>query len=239
MKELLLDNNKIILNEENHKYILQNQENLRFKSVTQCLSQFFEKFDKERIAYKLSMTHPNYIGQTAEDIIKTWDTIAQNGTKIHKEIENYIIDKTNPTHLKSKSAIQWLHKYLLKSDFDLHPEIIVFSKDLQIAGSIDLLLYDKIKDEYIIIDWKTNKDIPRTSYNNKKGIQLETADLLDCKFNHYTLQLSFFRFLLEKKYNFKINNQLIVHITDNSVNAYVTEYLFNHINAIINKLGKN
>ena len=233
-----LDENIISLNEINHTYTLNNSV-LEFISVTTYIGEFFEKFDQQKIAKKLIKTNMKYAHLTIDEIIADWNKSRDYGTVVHKEIENDINGIAKTSETRAKNGVIWLNNFLENKSYDLYAEKIIFSEPLKIAGTMDVLIRLKDSNEYIIIDWKTNKDIPRTSYNNKKGIQLETADLLDCKFNHYTLQLSFYRFLLEKKYNFKINNQLIVHITDNSVNAYVTEYLFNHINAIINKLGKN
>ena len=68
---------------------------------------------------------------------------------------------------------------------------------------------------------------------NKTGIKKETADLLDCKFNHYSLQLSLYRYLLEKNYNITLDNQMIIHLDINNVKNYVTPYLKDHIEAIL------
>ena len=39
----------IYLEEESHTYILKGKENVDFKSVTECISEYFEKFDKDKI----------------------------------------------------------------------------------------------------------------------------------------------------------------------------------------------
>ena len=67
----------------------------------------------------------------------------------------------------------------------------------------------------------------------KTGNRPETADLLDCKFNHYALQLSLYRYLLEKNYNLELDDQLIIHLGINSVHGYVAPYLESHIVSIL------
>ena len=67
----------------------------------------------------------------------------------------------------------------------------------------------------------------------KTGNKPETADLLDTNFNHYSLQLSLYRYLLEKNYSIKIQNQIIVHISENTVHSYLTDNLSNHIKSIL------
>ena len=43
----------IFLDEEKHKYIYNNDKNIKFTSVTECISEYFEKFDQNKIALKL------------------------------------------------------------------------------------------------------------------------------------------------------------------------------------------
>ena len=46
-------------------------------------------------------------------------------------------------------------------------------------------------------------------YNNKKGIQPSSSNIEDTKFNHYALQLSLYRYLLEKYYKLNFNEIVI------------------------------
>ena len=230
---LLQHNNKIKIDESCHKYILEGHEEIKFTSVTTCISEFFEKFDKYKVAYKLVTTIPKYKGRTVEDLINEWDEAAKYGTAVHKEIEDYIKVKKIPETDRANAGIDWLNKYLQKSDYELFTEVIVYSEVLKIAGTIDLLLFDKISKKYSILDWKTSKAIKTDSYKLKTGNKPETADLLDCKFNHYALQLSLYRYLLEKNYNLELNDQLIIHLDKNSVHGYIAPYLESHITSIL------
>ena len=81
---------KIFLDEEKHKYIFLEDKNIQFTSVTECISEYFEKFDQNKIAFKLVTTHPKYKGMQVDDLIEEWNLAAKNGTKVHKEIEDYI-----------------------------------------------------------------------------------------------------------------------------------------------------
>ena len=226
-------NNQITLRETDHKYILKGSEHINFTSVTTCISQFFEEFDKIKIATNLKQRSPKYKHLTIEEITGSWDKAAQFGTDVHKEIEDYINHKKTPLIERSSLAIKWLDSYLKKTDFDIFSEIITFCEKLKIAGTVDLLLYDKINNVYSIIDWKTSKKIDTVGYNNKTGNKPETKDLLDTNFNHYSLQLSLYKYLLEKKYSIKIQDQIIVHISDDSAHSYLTDDLSEHIKSIL------
>ena len=226
-------NGEIKLEESTHKYILSGHESINFTSVTTCIAEYFEKFDKQKVAYKLITTIPKYKGRTVEDLIREWDATAQYGTAVHKEIENYIKFEKIPAIDRALAGINWLDKYLQKSDFEVHSEVIVYSEKLKIAGTIDLLIFDKRNRKYSILDWKTSKTIKTDSYKMKTGNKPETQDLLDCKFNHYALQLSLYRYLLEENFQLFLDDQLIVHLSANNIHGYVAPYLKKHIISIL------
>jgi len=91
-----------------------------------------------------------------------------------------------------------------------------------------------INNYYEIIDWKTSKSIDKTSFGGKMGTHSITNHLMDCKFVHYSMQLSFYRYLLEKYYDLKIQNQLIAHLKGNSCSMYSANYYQKEVIKIIN-----
>ena len=170
----------------------------RFTSVTTFIDGFFEKFDSKKIAKKLVDTHPKYSNSTVEELIKEWKDAADHGTFVHEEIENWINKQKIPSENKSKYGIRWLHQYKKKSDLDILSEIILFSEELKISGTVDILALNKYTDKYDIIDWKTSKKINKKSFNHKMGIKASTFNIMDCNFSHYSLQLSLYRYILER-----------------------------------------
>lgn len=219
----------ITLNKEAHIYTLTTEPELEFTSVTDFVSRFFEKFDAKKIANNLVATHPKYRDQSAESLIAEWKDRASHGIKIHEEIENCIRSEIQPTEQKAIIGFRWLQRYLMKFDFELFPEVIVYSKELRLAGTIDLLAKDNSTGLYHILDWKTSKSIETSSYNGKLGIKPATENLLDCNFTHYSLQLSLYRYLLEEFYSMKIDDQLIVHIQEDEVHGYIAPFLKDHV----------
>jgi hypothetical protein len=69
-------NGLIRLEESTHKYILSGHEDIEFTSVTSCISEYFEKFDKEKVAAKLVSTVPKYRDKTANQLIEEWNETA-------------------------------------------------------------------------------------------------------------------------------------------------------------------
>ena len=187
-----IDDNIISLNEENHTYSLQ-KSNIEFVSVTTYIGEFFEKFDQQKIAEKLVRTNIKYSDRTVEDVIAGWNELRDYGTLVHKQIEDDVNGAAKALDVKAKHGVTWLNNFLENRDYDLYVEKIIFSKESRLAGTMDVLIKIKDSNEYIIIDWKTNKKIDTRSFKNKKGIHPITSNIEDCKYNVYAFQLSLYR----------------------------------------------
>ena len=215
----------ICLNEENHEYRLLKNPDFVFISVTTFVDGFFEGFDAPKIALKLVNNNPKYLGYTVESLMAEWTATANYGTKVHNEIERWIKDRKEPKDRKALNGKDWIEQYRLRSDMDIYSEVIVYSKELSIAGTVDILAKDNKTEEYTIIDWKTSKRIDTISYKKKMGTHRTTRHIMDCNFYHYSLQLSLYRYILEQYYNLNIGHQLIAHLNDDGVNAILTPYM--------------
>ena len=106
---------------------------------------------------------------TVDELLLVWKKKADYGTFVHEEIENYINDKTPPTDDRSCRAVKWLNGYKMQSNYKLLSEKIIYSKELNLAGTIDLLMYDESSNAYNIIDWKTSAKIETSAYRHKTG----------------------------------------------------------------------
>ena len=221
----------IYLLEDEHRYRLLSDPTLDFSSVTQIVARYFEPFDKHAVALKLVKTHPKYFGMSTDELISDWDARRDYGTKVHKEIESFIQSGKKPSESRSIDAIQWLENH--NTGLKVFTEVLIYSKEYRIAGSIDILLYDEESDYYNILDWKTSKAITKTSFKGKTGIHSTTKHLMDCKYIHYSLQLSFYRYLLEKCYGLNIKQQFIAHLDGSSCIIHNAPYYRKEIVNII------
>ena len=131
------------------------------------------------------------------------------------------------------AATKWIGGYVSRPNIDTFSEVIVYSKELGIAGTIDVLMMNKNSNEYVLIDWKTSKRIDTSAYGKRTGISTVTRDVPDCNYYHYSLQLSLYRYLMEKYYGFKINNQYIVQLKDDKALSFKTPYMRDHISAML------
>ena len=230
-----LDDDIISLNEKTHIYSLQDS-NIDFTSVTTYIGEFFEKFDQQKIAAKLIQTNIKYAHLTVEELISEWDKSRDYGTLVHKQIEEHVNGLSQASDMKAKNAVLWLNDFVKNKNCDLLVEKIIFAKELCLAGTMDVLIRLKDSNEYIIIDWKTNKKIDTKSYRNKKGILPATSDIADTKFNHYALQLSLYRYLLETYYGLKISQHIIIHLKDHECVGLHAPYMKDNIIKMVETL---
>jgi ATP-dependent exoDNAse (exonuclease V) beta subunit len=215
-----LINPKIRLEESTHTYLLDDPEDISFTSVTTFIGQFFDEFDAEKIATKLVRTHPRYQDTTVDEVLAKWKSQTDRGTEVHRQLELYIKEDIYPTDVKAIPGVKYLENYISNPDCDILSEVILYSKKWRIAGTIDVILVDKINKKYYLIDWKTSKKIDKTSFNSRMGIMPETSHIMDCNYYHYALQLSMYSLLLEANYDIKPEDLIIVQLKEGGYEDY-------------------
>ncbi|HQI42295.1 MAG: hypothetical protein B6D44_06185 [Ignavibacteriales bacterium UTCHB2] len=222
-----LHNDKIRIDESNHRYYLIDEPQTDFVSCTTFIEYFFHKFDSVGVANNLTMSHPNYIGMTPQELVKIWENAASEGTQVHKEIDNFIKYGTIPQNSKSKIASDWIKK-IDRDKYEILSEKIIYSNEIKIAGTVDLILLNRENNTIDIYDWKTSKSIDQNSYGMKMGRVPITSNLKDCNFIHYSLQLSLYRFILESYYSLKVDKLTLLHL-NNNITPYQCSYMQNVI----------
>ncbi|PKL82657.1 MAG: hypothetical protein CVV24_08975 [Ignavibacteriae bacterium HGW-Ignavibacteriae-3] len=229
-----INDGSITLIEETHTYKLKDDPEFEFTSCTGFVQYFFKPFDRIGIANNLTESHPNYQHLTSQELVEEWDKTALEGTLVHSEIENFILKEETPSHPKSKIAVAWIKKNILeKNRYDIFPEVIIYSKELALAGMIDLLLYDRETNSYKLLDWKTSRKIETKSFNNKTGNHKATSNLMDCNHVHYSIQISLYRYILEKEYGLNVSDTAILHLKDDDGILYTTKYYKNVIEEML------
>jgi len=101
-------------------------------------------------------------------------------------------------------------KYALPQQLEegIYPEFIVYDTRFNICGQIDRLV---VKDGKIfLLDYKSNKELKTYS---KFFMQPPIQGIVDCKFNHYSLQLSMYAtMLLHHNPHLKLGGLEIEHV---------------------------
>ncbi len=223
----------IALEVETHTYRLASNPKMTFTSCTEFVESFFEPFDAQAVAERLVATNAKYRDYTVESLLAEWKQAADDGTRVHSEMEEGILTNKFPQTRKGKQGFEWLAANLSSKRYDLFPEVIVYSEQLGLAGTIDLLARDKTTGIYLLVDWKTNKRINRKPFGNKRGVKGPAVDLDDCHTVKYGLQLSLYHYILETEYGIDPTRQAIVHLSDWEVNPIRCPYVKDKVQELL------
>lgn len=223
MKTVEHNGHILTFNEEKHIYLLDG--NIPMTSVTTLVKEQFNPFDEIAVSEKCA-GKGKYKGLTPEEVRATWKEKANFGTLLHtfaeKRMKNEEVEDTKPIE-NFIPILEFFIKELKKTYELVASEMIIFSPKHKISGTIDLLLKNKQTGEYLLADWKSNDQIKISNYFQKGKGGLGHLD--DCNFNHYSLQLNIYSYLLESEGYFPwfdYTKQLF-HITPTTVNIFPIE----------------
>jgi hypothetical protein len=174
-----------------------------------------------------------YYQKSAEAIKDMWDVnrkeASELGTLMHARIELFynhptlwMIKDLNklkqamlkifaPDELQTKELNQFLHFHLQGPvQWKWEPfrtELRVFDRDIQIAGSVDMLYkspdYTDTNKWLIMLDWKRSKEIEKSS-KYKKRAKHPISEFEDANYWKYSLQLNTYKTIIEKNTTYKI-----------------------------------
>lgn len=206
------------------------------QSVTNFVDGCFPKFNAEFFAKKKAA----YMGISTQEVLDMWEQKGKEsrelGTELHKKIENYYQDIASTEDDTFKLFLTFANKVKLKP---YRTEWAVYDFKHKIAGTIDFVDYQN--GEYIIYDWKRSEKIIEngmpvkiSKYDEKGNHPLEHLD--NTPYYHYALQLSLYKYILEKNYGMKISDLRlgIFHPAYNKPYVLRIPYLEKEINDIFN-----
>lgn len=218
------------------------------KSVTELTSRFIEPFNEAKWLPKKAKEY----GISEEDLKAEWkhkaDISTLTGTLFHKYMEYnlagkiFVADETTiPQTLKEevfiryKKLIPYADDFLIyaKENFVPVKSEFIVGFDTHIAGQIDQIFYNKTTKQFDIYDWKTNKEINCWNKWHKKMLG-PFQHLDECELNSYSLQLSIYKWLLEKQ-GFEVDKLNLVWFNENNKSYQIMpcKDLSNQVESII------
>ena len=246
----------IDFHEEEHFYTINDY---RFGiSATSLIETYAQEFDSDGISQMVA----NKRGISQKEVLDEWKKENEfsciKGSCIHLKAQslwmgtnyeidyNTIDDTIDKDRLKkeydimSKQATDFYNDY--KDMYDMiQDEFIVWSKEFDIAGSIDGIMYNKNTQQCCILDFKSNKDLQfKSKYRKKMKVPLHELD--DVNGQHYYVQLSIYKYLIEKYTNIKVDELFIVYFNINADSYEIIEipYLKKEVEEILeNRRVKN
>lgn len=191
--------------EKEHKYSVKGRP--IEKSVSKLIENFYEEFDVDAIAPYSAIK----AGVTTEEIKAQWAAInlesRERGHRVHAFGEVYQYNRRLKPSCPQEKAIVKFWSDIPEHIIPVEAELRMYHFKEFYAGTADFILYDTKANEYIIGDYKTNKDL----YKNFQGKTMLAPFeyLLDMPLSHYQIQLSYYQILLEQ-IGVKVSKRLIV-----------------------------
>ena len=177
----------------------------KLQSVTETISKYFP-FDEEKVSQAVAQKKI----ASQEEILQRWEQQKQHGNEIHDVAHRYCQGKNLAK--KQKKKIQHAIRFLQTSSYTVKAsEIQIFSEEDDVAGTVDLLLYDEENQRYYVADWKTCKNEIRKDKAYEKAKD-PFHYLPNNKFHKYSMQLSTYQTILEKQYDIQIFDTFIIHL---------------------------
>ena len=241
--------NKFTFFEEDHHYEC-NGKRVGI-SVTRLIEEYSNPFNQQAIAEKVALRDNKDITQ----VLQEWEyknkfacekghfahEFAQSlwsGIIYQENIKSGLEDIKTPLNKIKQQAINFYNDF--KDKFiHIQDEQLVGSEEYNICSAVDHLFLDKNGNVWLI-DYKTNSilkgyndDEKNRRYTKKMLIPLQ--NLKDDSLNHYYLQLSIYKYLIEKYTNIKIYKTMIVYMSENVENYELIEtpYLENETKEIL------
>ena len=222
-------------------------------SVTRLIEDYTNDFDAEAIAEKVAIKN----NVSIQDVLNEWDYknkfACVKGSTCHEYAQS-LWSATPYERLKFDDSPEFIKAVLtiqrqamnFKMDYEdrlehLADEYVIGSEEYNIASAIDHLFINKLTGGLVLVDYKTNSDIHKNE-KYAKNMKVPLSHLKDFTLNHYYIQLSIYKYIVEKYTNLKIEEMFIVYFSENIENYEIIEipYLKDEVEKILeNRRVKN
>ena len=198
--------------EKDHFYQSVDPDNISWMGVTSLISKFKQKFDSEFQAKKSSKNSKSkWYNIPPEEILQAWNSETKRSETIgrwyHTQREEQMI--SHDTITKEGIDLPIIRPIItdgIKYAPDqrlvegIYPEHLIYLRSVGICGQADRV--EIIRDAVSIYDFKTNKEIKTHGFRNWEGMVQRMlpplSHLDDCHLVHYTLQMSFYLYIILK-----------------------------------------
>lgn len=223
--------NGVTYYDEPHKYYYNDEQ---LTSVTTLIHKYEEPFDED---YWATIKGEEY-GLDPEEVKEGWRFINKKATTkgsiIHDYAENLFLNKVFPypkdkvikefgydpiydEYLLTKNHIDAFYKATFNKLIPIKTELVVFDEEYKIGGMVDLLVYNVKVKEFQIWDYKTNSAIK--AFGEPQGYLKGKLGLIpNSDFHKYSLQLSTYKFIIEKNTGLKLGDCYLVWVSHRNSN---------------------
>lgn len=214
---------RISFQDEGHVYTVDGVPG-KYTSVTTLVHKFFPHFDADKVIQKLVQNAKSaYFGRDPQAIKDEWAAATDQGSRLHEQIEVFfdelaqaggVVPYTVPPSIEFWYFTNFFREHVQGKLRPYRTEWYVFDEDIGVCGSIDMVfVLEDDPSKMLIYDWKRSKEI-RKSNRFEKGLGA-MSHLESCNFNHYSLQLNTYKYILENKYGAEVVGMFLVVLHPN------------------------
>ena len=215
-------------------------------SVTRLIEEYTNEFNAQAVAEKVAERD----NKSVQEVLDEWEYknkfACEKGSTCHEYAQSLWsgndFDREDfdgsKEYLKAVDTIEsqadrFYNDYQDRLEH-LADEYVIGSEEYDIASAIDHLFINKLTGGLVLVDYKTNSDIHKTE-RYAKQMKVPLSHLKDFTLNHYYIQLSIYKYLVEKYTNLKIEEMFIVYFSENIENYEIIEipYLEKEVERIL------
>jgi hypothetical protein len=218
--------------EENHTYTYKDKP--ISIGATGLIEQYTQDFDSQAVAERVAEKE----NKSVQEVLDEWEYKNKfaciKGSTCHEyaqtrwsgeEYKPLFFDKSmdylNAVAKIQQQAVMFYNDYNDRLEH-LYDEYVIGSEEYNIASAIDHLFINKLTGSLVLVDYKTNSDIHKNE-RYAKQMKVPLSHLKDTTLNHYAIQLSIYKYLVEKYTNLQIEEMFIVWFSENIDNYEIIE----------------
>ena len=215
-------------------------------SVTRLIEEYTNEFDAQAVAEKVALKE----NKSVQEVLDQWEYknkfACEKGSTCHEYAQSLwngeewkvkLFDNSEE-YRKAVAKIMYqandfCQDYINRLEH-LADEYVIGSEEYDIASAIDHLFINKLTGGLVLVDYKTNSDIHKNE-KYAKNMKVPLSHLKDFTLNHYYIQLSIYKYIVEKYTNLKIEEMFIVYFSENIENYEIIEipYLKDEVEKIL------
>lgn len=214
--------------------------------ATGLIEQYTQDFDAQAVAERVAEKQ----GVSVKDILDEWKLknvqACLKGSASHNFVQNlwsgisHIEDTKNFTtatldalKLVQGQAQNFYNDYKDRLEL-VYNEYVIGAYELDLASAIDALFINKLTGGLVLVDYKTNTDIHKNE-RYAKNMKVPLNHLKDDTLTHYAIQLSIYKYLVEKYTTLEFEEMFIVWFSELNDNYEIIEvpYLFKEVKNIL------
>lgn len=225
-------------------------------SVTRLIEEYANEFERDVIAERCAVKE----GKSVEQILSEWEYKNQvacekghlgheyaqtrwSGINYQENIKEGLEAVKIPLEKVKKQADNFYNEYFDKLEH-LQDELVVGSDEYDIASAVDHLFINKMTGGLVLVDYKTNSILKGYNDDKKttKKMKVPLHTIVDDALHHYYIQLSIYKYLIEKYAKVQVEEMFIVYMSENINDYEIIEipYLKDEVEEILeNRRVKN